>query len=202
MLVPSPTQAVAVLTWLQTVLNLDDTGEAMDPEPFPDGSVFPGERDHPRLARWARINTVALVGRGLVRTHEASDVGEDEQALIERRAEHREWTCSITVCSRLNPTARVLSDSAGIHLQRALGAFEGVHAAPLALVGVAPLRRADMQDVSRITGTTEWETRAAAVVTWLCGWTATTSVGWLERVTGTGQVSESTPLAFDSDQGA
>ena len=122
MIVPSPTQCEAVRQWLIAALNTDDAGVALDPAPFANAAVFPGERDGPReRGPWARINTVALVSRGLCRSREGT--GDD---LLERRAEHREWTTSITVCSRLDPTARTLADEAAQHLQRALGAREGV----------------------------------------------------------------------------
>lgn len=204
MLVPSPTQAVAVRAWLLDALNTDDLGAALVPAPFADtpASVFLGERDGPKnVQRWARINTVTLVGRGLVRDYRATAVGEPEQELREHRGEAREWTTSITVCVRLDPTNRTLADEAGQHLQRALGQREGWAAQGLAGVGVGFLRMDDVQDLSRIAGGTEWETRAVATVTWICGWTASTASGWLERVVGDGQVQGTAALAFDSAEG-
>jgi hypothetical protein len=197
-IVPSPTQCEAVRQWLIAALNTDDAGLALDPAPFEAEAVFPGERDGPReRQRWARINTIALVSRGLCRSREGT--GDD---LLERRAEHREWTTSITVCSRLDPTARTLADEAAQHLQRALGAREGVATVALRAVGVSYLRGSDVQDTSRVRSGSEWETRATATVVWLCGWTATTPTPPVERVTGTGEVNSEGPLAFDSEDGA
>lgn len=203
MLVPSPTQAVAVRSWLLAALNTDDQGEALDPAPFADAGVFVGERDGPRdHQRWARINTIALTSRGLTRVHRATAVGEAGQALREHRGEAREWACSVTVCTRLDPANRTLADEAGQHLQRALGQREGQAVRGLSAVGVGFLRVGEVQDVSRIVGGTEWETRAAVVITWLCGWTASTAVEWLEQVVGEGEVDTTGPLAFVSADGA
>jgi hypothetical protein len=201
-LVTSPTQARAVREWLLAALNTDDLGEAITPAPFADAAVFIGERDGPRdYQRWARISTIAIVGRGLTRQHRATDVGAPTQALREHRGEAREWACSVTVCVRLDPTNRTLADEAGQHLQRALGAREGYAVRALADVGMGFLRVADVQDVSRIVGGSEWETRASVVVTWICGWTASTPVEWLDRVVGEGTISGTASLPFDSADG-
>lgn len=203
MLIPDPAQATAVLAWLLAALNTDDLGAAITPAPFVLGqSCYLGERDHPKLQRFARVATVALVGRGLCRRYVASDVGEDEQALTEERWEHQEWTTSITVASRLDPEAPLLSDAASVHLRRALGARAGVAVADLALVGVSYLRGTDVQDTSRIAGGTTWETRATATLVWLCGWRASTPTDWVDRVRGTGQVGDLGPLPFDTEPGA
>ena len=198
MLIPDPTQAVAVQAWLLAALNTDDDGAAIDPPPFVLGeSCYLGDRDHARLNRFARIATVSLVGRGVCRQHVASDVGEEGQALTEERWEHLEWTTSVTVASRLDPTAPVLSDAASVHLRRALGQRVGIAVADLALVGVSYLRGSEVVDTSRIAGGSTWETRATATLVWLCGWRASTPVGWVDRVIGSGTVG-SISLPFDT----
>jgi hypothetical protein len=198
-LIPDPAQAVAVQAWLLAALNTDDTGEALDPLPFELGTTcYLGDRDHPRLARFARIATVSLVGRGLCRRYVASDVGEVGQALTEERWEHLEWTTSITVASRLDPTTPVLADCASVHLRRALGQRAGVAVADLALAGVSYLRGTEVQDTSRVAGGTTWETRATATLVWLCGWRAASTVQWIERVSGTGSLGGAS-LPFDTE---
>jgi hypothetical protein len=202
-LIPDPVQATAVLAWLLAALNVDDEGAAITPAPFVLGATcYLGERDHAKAARFARIATVALVGRGLCRRYVATDVGGPAQALTEQRWEHQEWTTSITVASRLDPEAPLLSDAASVHLRRALGARDGVAAAGLRAAGVSWLRGTDVQDTSRIAGGTTWETRATATLVWLCGWRASTPTDWVDRVLGTGQVGDVGPLPFDTDLGA
>jgi hypothetical protein len=199
-LIPDPAQAVAVVEWLLAALNTDDEGEAISPAPFALGtSCYLGERDRPKLTRFARVATVALVGRGLCRRYVATEVGDpDRQTLTEERWEHREWTTSITVASRLDPEEPVLADCASVHLQRALGARQGVAVADLHLVGVSYLRGSEVQDTSRIAGGTTWETRATATLVWLCGWRASTPVDWVDRVIGTGTIDDLDPLPFDT----
>lgn len=198
MLIPDPTQAAAVLAWLLDGLNADDDGAPIAPAPFELGATcFLGDRDHPRAERFARIATVALVGRGLCRQYVATDVGEPEQALTEERWEHLEWTTSITVAS---PEAPALADAASVHLRRALGRRAGVAMADLHTVGVSYLRGTDVQDTGRIVSGTTWETRATATLVWLCGWRASSPTGWVDRVTGTGGVPEVPSLPFDTGE--
>lgn len=181
----------------------DDQGATIAPPPFEDQAIFLGERDHPRAPSFARIATVAIQGRGVHQAYEVTDLGGPGQALVERRGEHREWTTSITVATRLDPTAPSLADEAGQHLQRALGAFRSTAATyAMRSVGVAAIRFGEIQDVARLTGAQQWETRCSLVLTWLCGWTASTPVEWVETVTGSGSVDASPPLPFDSAEGA
>ena len=188
--------------WLIAELNTDDLGAAIAPAPFAPASVYLGDRDHARLDRFARIATVSIVGHGLCRRYVASDVGEPEQAVTEERWEHLEWTTSITVCSRLDPQAPVLSDAASVFLRRALGSRRGQATADMALQGVTYLRGTDLTDTGRIAGGTTWETRATATLTWLCGWRGQRSVGWVDRVQGTGATAGRDPLAFDTGEPA
>lgn len=202
MLVPSDTQAIAVRNWLFAALNTDDNGAPLAPAPFTDSMVYIGERDHPRAPRFARIATVAIAGLGVATSYEVENPGGPGQQLRERRGEWREWTTSITVASTLNPTAPQLADEAGQHLQRVVGAFRSTEATyDMRAVGVQALRHGEIQDVARLTGSQQWETRASVVLVWICGWTASTPVQWVEQVTGQGGVG-GTPLPFDSDLGA
>lgn len=194
MLIPDPAQATAVLEWLASGLNTDDLGGAITPAPFTLGeSCYLGDRDHARLARFARIATVSLTGYGLRRHYQATDVGLATQALAEHRQEDIEWATSITVASRLDDMAPALSDSASVHLRRALGRRRGVSTAELGLQGVSFLRGTDVQDTSRIVGGTAWETRATATLVWLCGWRAQEPVEWVDRVQGSGYVPDIEP---------
>lgn len=205
LLIPSPTQGEAVRLWVLDALNRGDDGELIAPAPFTDAAVYWGDRDHPRLGRYAMLQGIALSGPPVLLEYEAQNVGEPDQRLLEVRKRWREWSVMITIAvkpDRRSTAAQQLADVASEHLGRVVGATTGEAVAGMLAVGVAPWRLGDVVDAARLRGSSEWETRAQVVITFGAGWYATRSVDRLERVRGTGQVGDAEPLGFDSDQGA
>lgn len=213
-MIPSATQAEALRLWVLDALNRDDQGVELDPPPFEDQAVYWGGRDHPKLARFAMLQGLALVGPPLLLEHATGTTtvtegeGEEEittevQVLVETRKRWREWSVLLTVCTkpdRSTPAAEQLADVAAVHLDRVVGAFDGVAMDGCRAVGLAPWRLGDVVDAARLRGSTEWETRAQVVLTLGAGWYATRSVDWVESGSGTGEVEPLDPLGFDSAQ--
>lgn len=195
MQVPSVEQAVAAQEWAVRALNTDDLGVPIIPAPFADEVVYIGERDHPRALRFCRLATISLIAQGpAARTHQRA-----EPLLLHHAHDQREWTVSMTVVVRQSSVAPSMADSAGIHMERALGWWEGPLSTAQAGLGIDPLRRADVTDAARVASSAAWETRVVATLVWICGRVNSISVGWVEQVTGTGQVDGLDPLPFDSN---
>lgn len=195
-LVPSATQAEAFRQWVIAALNVDDEGDPVVPEPFPDSSVLWADQDHPTLGRFVLLQGLALSGDPVrVRYADGREIRERE----------REWTVLVTVVtkpSRSSTAAAQMADQAQQHLQRLVGATVGVSVAGMRAVGLDVLRVADTTDDARLRGSTEWESRATLTLVMRSGWYARQVVETVERVLGTGEVDETGALAFDSDRGA
>lgn len=193
MISASPTHANALRAFVLAALNLDDEGAAIDPVPFDGAHVVWSERDMPQaLPLYAMIREISYTTTGQ-EVVVATDP-DDPEGIVEYHRDMAEWAVSIVVVHEPGGDGIVShATQPGAILRRVWARTWTDLAEPMRAIGLAPLRRSSITNVSGVGS--RWEPRASFDLVLRAGTYITDRPGWIDSIEATGTLA---PLAPES----
>lgn len=194
MISASPTHADALRAFVLAALNLDDESEPIDPAPFDADHVLWSERDMPQaLPLYAMIREIAYTPIGQTEVIVRPDP-DNPEGIIEYHRDLAEWAVSIHLVHK-PAGASITSHAAqpGVILRRVWSRTWTELAVPMREIGLAPLRRGPIRNVSAPSGMARWEPRAQFDLVLMAGSYIADRPDWIDSVEVTGTLAPMAP---------